>query len=1058
MLISSAIYAEASLQLTDKERAWIKANPVVTVANELDWPPFDYVESGQPAGYSIDVIRLIEKKTGLKVKFVNGYTWKELFEQFQADKIDILPAVYVSDERRKTILFTQGYYSQPSVMVVNKKNKDINGVKSLAGKRIAGIKGFSVTATLEKIIPNAHLVYVDNVLEALKVVSVGNADVFIDSIGTISYSLENNYIPNVRVISKVDNTALDNPPLHMGVLKSKPLLRTILDKALTSISQAEKHGLENRWLYSLPSIIGADLASNFLKKSILTEKEKKWLMDNPKIRIGIMNAWPPMDYVDNKGKPQGIGVRLIEALNKRLGQRLEIIPKVWKENFNAIKEKRLDAIMDITPRVDRETFIHFTQPYIEVPHLIYTRKNDSPKLSLADLKGKTVGVEKGFFIAKVFRKKYPSVQVKEYINTSDALDALSKGEVDAYVGNRAVANYIIENELIGNILAQGKISETSSVNAIGVRKDLLILRDILQKGMNDITGKELSKIISTNVKQNKLDDIKLQLFKKLNKQERAWLNKNIAVRLGLDTSWPPVEWVDERGNYQGMSSDYIKLIAEMAGLNIIDKPEILVWREVLTRAKQKKLDVLPAVVSTPERRKYLNFTPPYLDFPFVIFTRNNTSFVTDIQDLYGKRVGVENGYSSQEDLKREHPQLDLVNFKTTKDILYALSVGEVDAYVGNLTVAVYLINKEGLTNIKVAAPTDYSFKLSMGVRKDWPELLSIIKKSLSMIDEVKRNEIRQRWLKLNYEVGVDYTLFMRTIVATSIVIFLILLWTVFVQRQKTRLAAAKAETEKINESFIILNNELIEANVKLKELDRMKSMFVASISHELRTPLNSIIGFSSIMMRGLFGELNEKYQDYTSRINNSGQHLLHLITDIIDISKIESGRVDVVLSDFELNDVILEVTDSLAQQIKGKGLLLEINTSENRLMRTDKRRLYQCLLNILSNAMKYTERGSIALTVELGARDVQIKISDTGIGISEVDIPRLFKSFERMESHLQVIAGGTGLGLYLTKKIVIELLQGKIGVKSTLGEGSTFWLTIPYSIGVRDNKELKVDL
>jgi len=103
--------------------------------------------------------------------------------------------------------------------------------------------------------------------------------------------------------------------------------------------------------------------------------------------------------------------------------------------------------------------------------------------------------------------------------------------------------------------------------------------------------------------------------------------------------------------------------------------------------------------------------------------------------------------------------------------------------------------------------------------------------------------------------------------------------------------------------------------------------------------------------------------------------------------------------------------------------------------------------------MKYTERGSIALTVELGARDVQIKISDTGIGISDIDMPRLFKPFERMESHLQVIAGGTGLGLYLTKKIVTELLQGEIGAKSTLGEGSIFWLKIPYSIGIQNNKE-----
>lgn len=252
----------------------------------------------------------------------------------------------------------------------------------------------------------------------------------------------------------------------------------------------------------------------------------------------------------------------------------------------------------------------------------------------------------------------------------------------------------------------------------------------------------------------------------------------------------------------------------------------------------------------------------------------------------------------------------------------------------------------------------------------------------------------------------------------------------------------KIRTEELEDT----NSSLKVANERLKDLDKLKSMFIASISHELRTPLNSIIGFSSMMVDGSFGVLNEKYQDYSTRINNSGLHLLALITDIIDISKIEAGRVDIVLGNFELADIVSEAVEELGQQIKRKGLSMEVNVPQNVAMHTDKRRLFQCLLNMLSNAMKYTEHGGIILTAEEQGEEVLLTIRDSGIGISEADLPRLFEAFERMKSHLQVKAGGTGLGLYLTRKIVTELLQGEVGAESKLGEGSRFWIRVPKTI------------
>jgi len=265
------------------------------------------------------------------------------------------------------------------------------------------------------------------------------------------------------------------------------------------------------------------------------------------------------------------------------------------------------------------------------------------------------------------------------------------------------------------------------------------------------------------------------------------------------------------------------------------------------------------------------------------------------------------------------------------------------------------------------------------------------------------------------------------------------------ERKKHEMELQKAHDEleiKVEER----TSELVAANEKLKELDRLKSMFIASVSHELRTPLNSIIGFSSMMMRQSFGNLNEKYKDYSSRINKSGQHLLALITDIIDLSKIESGRIDVEASEFFLGDLLEQAVSVVKNQAAGKHLSVHVDMPKNIVLNTDRRRLLQCLLNFLSNAVKYTEKGGINILVKDDANEVRLIVVDTGIGIGADDVPKIFQAFERIDTHLRIKAGGTGLGLYLTQRIAEDLLKGRVGFTSKPGIGSSFWIQFPKTL------------
>ncbi|MCE1227851.1 MAG: PAS domain S-box protein, partial [Geobacteraceae bacterium] len=242
--------------------------------------------------------------------------------------------------------------------------------------------------------------------------------------------------------------------------------------------------------------------------------------------------------------------------------------------------------------------------------------------------------------------------------------------------------------------------------------------------------------------------------------------------------------------------------------------------------------------------------------------------------------------------------------------------------------------------------------------------------------------------------------------------------------------------------------ELEQANARMQELDQLKSLFIASMSHELRTPLNSIIGFSSILKDEWLGPVNPEQKENLATILRSGKHLLNLINDVIDVSKIEAGKIEIRFEVFDLYDLLKEAVQYIEHDIHEKGLQLELQLLHHEL-RTDRRRLLQCVLNLLSNAVKFTEQGCITLSSSVEAAQplkpacVVITVSDTGIGIADADTERLFKPFVRLESPLQTLAPGTGLGLYLTKKLIEDMLDGSITCSSTLGAGSAFTLTIP---------------
>jgi len=267
-----------------------------------------------------------------------------------------------------------------------------------------------------------------------------------------------------------------------------------------------------------------------------------------------------------------------------------------------------------------------------------------------------------------------------------------------------------------------------------------------------------------------------------------------------------------------------------------------------------------------------------------------------------------------------------------------------------------------------------------------------------------------------------------------------------VSERTSQLNESKEALLNLVDDLNIASDNLKSANERLQELDRLKSMFIASMSHELRTPLNSIIGFTGIILQGMTGEINPEQRNQLQRVYGSAKHLLALINDVIDISKIEAGKFEVHVEEFSLDGVIREAVSNLTPEITDKGLDLEISLPQDTRLTTDRKRLLQCILNFLSNAVKFTEKGEIKVAAHEVDGMMEIAVKDTGIGIKKEDLPRLFGSFVRLDSALTIKTTGTGLGLYLTRKIATEMLGGEVSVKSTYGKGSTFILKVPKEI------------
>jgi PAS domain S-box-containing protein len=239
---------------------------------------------------------------------------------------------------------------------------------------------------------------------------------------------------------------------------------------------------------------------------------------------------------------------------------------------------------------------------------------------------------------------------------------------------------------------------------------------------------------------------------------------------------------------------------------------------------------------------------------------------------------------------------------------------------------------------------------------------------------------------------------------------------------------------------------LKEKNIELRLAGQAKDRFLANMSHELRTPLNAVLGFTGTLLMKLPGPLNTEQEKQLNLIQSSARHLLSLINDLLDLGRIEAGKLELKPEPTRCTELVDAVADSLRPLAQGRGLTLEVVGDRELSLRVDPRTLRQIVLNLLDNAIKFTQRGGVRIRVARAVRDgtdgIEIGVTDTGTGIHARDLPNLFAAFSELDESVRRRPEGTGLGLHLSQKLA-EALGGRILVQSQVGQGSTFTVVLP---------------
>jgi polar amino acid transport system substrate-binding protein/two-component system sensor histidine kinase EvgS len=769
------------------------------------------------------------------------------------------------------------------------------------------------------------------------------------------------------------------------------------------------------------------LTSNILAfdKVSFTPEEKAWLQTHHDVIVGGGPDWAPFDFVNKDGVYDGIAKDYLELISKQTG--LNFIFKIdkWSNNLKKIKDGSIDLLDAVYYTKERTKFMNYTRAYFEMLDYFFIRDDLNVK-NIKDLDGKIVAIPKGYAHEEIIKKDFPFIKILHVDTFFQAIDAVLQKKADILFDTYASLSYILKKESINTIIPF-KAYRGKSVMKLHMTttKNKPILASIIDKALYNISNQDKKEIYYKWLGKNINDTSeKLQLTKK----EQEWIDKHPVLKYS-EINWEPMSII-EHNKMIGIMGEYIKIISKKTGIKFQFVPSKS-WNEVLEKFKNKKIDMIPGIGDSDYEAKLGLTSKTYAEFPFVLVTKTNESFINNIDELANtnKIIAVPKYYTSYNYLKENKPNIKIVATKNIFEALELVKNSKAYAFLGHMAIAMHYVGNYYPSTLHISGKVNYYFKHKVLLQKDDKTFLDVVNKVLNSITEEEHLHIKNKWIHVQVKEAKDYTVMYQI----AFILLLIIFGTFYWNRKLTKEIQERKELEK----------KLLKAKRVADAANKSKSEFLANMSHEIRTPMNAIVGFTEL--------LNEQLEEprlkaYVKTIQNASNTLLTLINDILDLSKIEAGKLKIKKTPTNLTNLANEVSSIFTMSIQKKGLelLLDIDKDIPSSLLLDEVRLRQILFNLIGNAVKFTQHGFIKFRIRvfdvkehLSKLNIEISIEDSGIGIAKDQLEKIFKEFEQTDGHDSRKFGGTGLGLSISKRLS-EMMGGDISVKSIEGKGTTF--------------------
>ena len=756
------------------------------------------------------------------------------------------------------------------------------------------------------------------------------------------------------------------------------------------------------------------------------------------VRVGSFED--TFNYVNEKGARKGYGYELLETLSGYTGWQFEYVTCDWSDCFEKLKNGEIDIIGGISYTEDRTQEMLFSDEPMGVEKYYLYADLSRADISASDFKtlnGKKIGVLMGtepeVMLAEWEEKYGLKTEHVNISNNEDVKQKLANHEIDCFVS------------LEESFWAERGISTITRVGESGIYYAINKNRPDIKEELDDAM-RALDEAVPFYTADLYKRYFSMDYTPILTGEEKAWLRKHGAIRMGFLASDSGVSTFDPAtGEFTGVITDYIQFAADCLGNQELE------FQLVGYDSKEAELDALKSreIDMIFHCDQNPNLAEEYH------FACTNTTWTSNLMAVTNKqhfnennvnRIAVpQNKLSLKKYLAFYYPQWEIVDCDTQEDAARLVKDGQADCFVTGISSENKYSKKYSFYSVPLVNPVRSCFAVNSGNRS----LLSILNKTikampvnmlagaLAMYKSSARRVTLSDFIKDN---------FFKVMLISSIAVAVVLL-TILMLLQKARKAEAAAR--KAASDTQELNAKLQVAVEKAETANRAKSTFLSNMSHDIRTPMNAIIGFTTLALSNI--DDKDRVKDYLGKTLASSNHLLSLINDVLDMSRIESGKIHLEEVEVNLSDVLHDLKTIVSGQIYAKQLELYMDvmdvTDED--VYCDKTRLNQILLNLLSNAIKFTPAGgTVSVRVRQlagkvrGCGQYEFRIKDNGIGMSQEFAQKIFEPFEQERTSTVSRIQGTGLGMAITKNIV-DMMGGTIEVQTAQGKGTEFTVCVP---------------